>query len=317
MTIDRIATNSQSQLLLAQIQAAEGKLNNTQLQIASGKVSNTYAGIGDKTAMLEAARSASGRVDTYKATTTLALNQANQQDSQLGTLSDLANQLRQAITTAVGNNDGSTLMTTAQGIFDQVTQILNSRDANGNYLYGGDKNNQPPVTATSLSDLASLASASDVFQNGTVAASVMVGDGQSVTVGMLASNIASGLMQTLKDIADYNAGSDGNFGTSLDSTQSSFLSGEIQSATVAATQINNAAAANGEVYNQLQQASDTQATMSNLFKGFVSNIEDVDMPSAITRLNQEQTALQASLEVTAQLNQVSLLNYLSPTSATG
>ena len=94
MTVDRIATSSQSQLLLAQIQAAESKLNNTQLQIASGKVSSTYAGIGDKTAMLEAARSASNRADTYQATTTLALNQANQQDSQLSQLSDLANQLR-------------------------------------------------------------------------------------------------------------------------------------------------------------------------------------------------------------------------------
>jgi flagellar hook-associated protein 3 FlgL len=42
----------------------------------------------------------------------------------------------------------------------------------------------------------------------------------------------------------------------------------------------------------------------------VSNIEDVDMPTAITQLNQNQTALQAALQVTAQLNQVSLLNYL-------
>ena len=317
MTIERISTNSQSQLLLSQIQQAENNLNNTQLQIASGKVSNTYSGIGDKTAMLEAARSASNRADSYKATTTLALNQANQQDSQMSQLSDLANQLRQAITTAVGNNDGSTLMTTAQGIFDQAVQILNSKDTNGNYLYGGDKNDQPPVSATSLSDLTTVASGAAAFQNGTIPSSVMVGDGQSVTVGMLASDIGTQLMQTLKDIADYDAGPDGNFGTNLDATQSSFLSGAIQTASGAANQINNAAAANGNSYNQLQEASDNQTTMSNLFKGFVSNIEDVDMPTAITHLNQEQTALQASLEVTAQLNQISLLNYLNPASSTG
>ncbi|MGN6516213.1 MAG: flagellin [Rhizomicrobium sp.] len=317
MTIDRISTNSQSQILLAQIQQAENKLSNTQQQIASGKVSGTYSGIGDKTAMLEAARSASNRADAYKNTTTVALNQANLQDSQLSTLSDLANQLRQAITTAVGNNDGSTLMTTAQGIFDQAVQILNSKDTNGNYLYGGDKNGQAPVSATNLNDLTSLASASDAFQNGTVASSVMVGDGQNVTVGMLASDIGTQLMQTLKNIADYNAGPDGNFSTALDSTQSDFLSGQIQTASAAANQINNAAAANGNTYNQLQEASDNQTTMSNLFQGFVSNIEDVDMPTAITQLNQEQTALQASLEVTAQLNQISLLNYLSPATTTG
>jgi flagellar hook-associated protein 3 FlgL len=310
MTIDRVGTNSQSQLLLSQIQQAELALNKTQTQVTSGQVSSDYAGIGNKTAMLEAARSASDRTTAYQSATTLALNQSNLQDSQMSSLSDLANQLRQAITTAVGDSDASTLMTTAQGIFDQASQILNSKDANGNYLYGGDKNGQPPLTATSLSDLTSMSSASDAFQNGTVPSSVMVGDGQSVQVGMLASNIGTGLMQTLKDLADFNAGSDGNFTTGLTDAQSSFLSGEIQTATAAATQVNNAAAGNGNINSQLTDASDNQKTMSTLFKGFVSNIQEVDMPTAITQLNQNQVALQAALQVTAQLSQVSLLNYL-------
>jgi flagellin-like hook-associated protein FlgL len=310
MTIDRVATNSQSQLMLSQIQQAELALNKTQTQVTSGMVSTNYAGIGDKTAMLEATRSAENRANAYQSATSLAVNQADLQDSQMSSLSDLANQLRQAITTAVGNNDGSTLMTTAQGIFDQVSQILNSKDANGNYLYGGDKNGQPPLTATSLSDLTSMASASDAFQNGTIPNSVMVGDGQSVQVGMLASNIGTGLMNTLKDLADFNAGASGNFANGLTDAQSTFLSGEITTATNAASQVNNAAAANGNVYNQLQDASSNQKTMATLFKGFVSNIQEVDMPTAITQLNQNQVALQAALQVTAQLNQVSLLNYL-------
>lgn len=315
MTIDRVATNSQSQLMLSQIQQAELALNKTQTQVTSGMVSTNYAGIGDKTAMLEATRSAENRANAYQSATSLAVNQADLQDSQMSSLSDLANQLRQAITTAVGNNDGSTLMTTAQGIFDQVSQILNSKDANGNYLYGGDKNGQPPLTATSLSDLTSMASASDAFQNGTIPNSVMVGDGQSVQVGMLASNIGTGLMNTLKDLADFNAGASGNFANGLTDAQSTFLSGEITTATNAASQVNNAAAANGNVYNQLQDASSNQKTMATLFKGFVSNIQEVDMPTAITQLNQNQVALQAALQVTAQLNQVSLLNYINPSSA--
>ncbi|MGN6148344.1 MAG: flagellin [Rhizomicrobium sp.] len=314
MTIDRVATNSQSQFLLNQIQQAELSLDKSQTQVTSGKVSTTYSGIGDKTAMLEAARSASNRADAYQSATSLALNQADLQDSQMSSLSDLANQLRQAITTAVGNNDGSTLMTTVQGIFDQASQILNSKDANGNYLYGGDKNGQPPLTVSSLSDLASLSSASDAFQNGTLANSVMVGDGQSIQVGMLASDVGGDLMKTFKEIADFAAGPDGTLTDNLTPTQSSFLTGEIASATTAATQVNNSAAANGNIYSQLKDASAGQKTMSNLFQGFVSNIEDVDMPTAITQLNQSQIALQAALQVTAQLNQVSLLNYISPTS---
>ena len=54
--------------------------------------------------------------------------------------------------------------------------------------------------------------------------------------------------------------------------------------------------------------------MSTLYTGFVSNIQNVNMASAISSLNLNQTALQAATEVTAQLGQISLLNYLTPSS---
>ena len=67
---------------------------------------------------------------------------------------------------------------------------------------------------------------------------------------------------------------------------------------------------NGFTYKTLQAASDHASSLGTIYKGFVSDLEDVDMPTAITKLNQNQVALQAALQVTSQLNQVSLLNYL-------
>jgi flagellin-like hook-associated protein FlgL len=121
-------------------------------------------------------------------------------------------------------------------------------------------------------------------------------------------------MQTLKDIATFSASSNGNFATTLTGAQTTFLTGELPVATQASTGLNVATAANGYVNNQLTDASDQQQAMSTLYKGFVSNIENVDMGTAITQLNENQTALQAALQVTAQLGQLSLLNYL-PTSS--
>ena len=312
MTVERTSTAGQAQYLLQQIQIASKNLDTSQAQVASGLVSTTYTGLGNQVSVLEAARTAANKADAYQSNTTIAVNQANLQDSQLSSLSDIANQLRQAITTSVANNDGTTLMTTAQGIFDQVSQILNTTDANGNYLYAGENDTQPPLNVTSLSQLAALPSAGAAFSNGTMKKSVMVGDGQSVQVGVLASDVASGLIQTLKDIAGFDAGPSGNFAatSTLTQAQNTFLTNEIPTSISAATTVNNAAAANGFAYNQLTDASDQQSTLSTLYKGFVSNIEDVDMPTAISQLNQNQTALQAAMQVTAQLNQVTLLNYL-------
>ncbi len=308
MTIDRVATNSQSQYLLSQIMQAENNLNTTQAQVTSGNVSSQYSGYGDKTAVLEATRSAANRTTGYQTATTNALTQVNEQDSQLSSLSDLANSLRTAITTALANDDGSTLMTTAQGIFDQASQILNTKDANGNYLYGGDNNGQPPLSISDMSALASPATAAGAFQNGSIPSSVMVADGQTVQTGVLASDIGTQLMATLKSLVDLNNSEP--LSTTISATQNAALSTAVGAATDAATTINNAAAQNGNNYSQLQDASDNQTTMSTLYSTFVSNIQEVDMPTAITQLNQDQVALQAAVQVTAQLGQISLLNYL-------
>jgi flagellar hook-associated protein 3 FlgL len=317
MTIGNVSTLAQSQYMLSHIQQDEAALQNTQSQVATGYVSTTYGGIGDQTAALESAQTQGNLATGYAATAQLASNQANLQDSQLTQLSSLASQLQQDVTTAVANGNGGTLMSQAQSIFNQAVQILNSQDANGNYLYSGGNANTPPVSTTSLSQLMALPSAAQAFTNGTEKTSVKVGANQTVQVGVLASDVGTQLMQSLQDIANFNAGSTGNFGAQLTSTQSTFLSGEIPNAQTAAQTINQASGSNGEVYQELQAAQTQQSTTSTLYQGFASDIQNVDMATAATNLSENQTALQAALEVTAQMGQLSLLNYLSPTSSTG
>ena len=308
--IGRVATNNQAQILLAQLLQNESNLNKSQEQVASGKVANTYAGMGDKAAVLEAARSAQAHADAIQSATQLAVNQADLQDTQTTSLANLADQLRQAVTKAMADDDATTLMSQAQSIFDQAKQILNSKDANGNYLYGGEKDTTEPVNVDSLADLAALPSVSDAFSNGTVKKSVNIGGGQTVQVGMLASDLGTQLFQSLADIANYNSGPNGPFGDTISATQSNFLTTQVQAAQTANQSLNNQTAANGFVYNHLNDVIDQQKATSTLYKGFVSNLEDVDMGTAITQLNQNQVALQAAVQVTAQLQQVSLLNYL-------
>lgn len=312
MAIERTSTAGQSLYMLQQINKANQELTKTQTQVASGKVSADYAGLGDKAALLEASRTAANKADAYKSNTDMALNQVDLQDTQLSSLSDLANQLRSSITTAVANNDGQSLMATMQGIFDQASQVLNSKDANGNYIYGGDKDNTPPLNVTTLAQLVALPSASAAFSNGTQTKSVQVADGQSVQVGVLASDIGTQLMQVLKDVAGFDSGSSGNFSATpnLSQAQMDFLTNEIPASVTAAQQVNDGAATNGFNYKTLQAASDHASSLSTIYQGFVSDIEDVDMPTAISKLNQNQVALQAALQVTSSLNQVSLLNYL-------
>jgi len=319
-TIDRVSTAQQTAYMLGQINQANAALDKTTQQIASGDTATTYAGFGNQAQVLQATISASARNTAYTAATTLATTQADIQDTQLTSLSSLATQLQTAVSSAVANNDPSTLMTTVQSVFSQATSILNSQDANGDYIYGGGNSTTPPVSVTTLSQLSALgSSASGAFANGSDLKSVQVGDGQTVTYGLTASSVGQGLMQALQDVANFDAGGTGNFSgsTSLSQTQNNFLTGEMSNLTTASTNLNNVTAQNGDVYNQLQSATSQQSSMSTLYSGFISNIQDTNMANAATQLQLNQTALQAALQVTASLNQLSLLNYLPVASTSG
>jgi flagellar hook-associated protein 3 FlgL len=224
MSIDRVSTASQAAYFLQQIQNASNALTTTQDQIASGQNATTYAGFGTQAQVLTATLSANARNTAYTTATNLAATQVSLQDTQLTALYGLASQLQQAVTNAVANNNASTLMTQAQGIVEQASAILNSQDANGNYIFGGGNSNTPPMTATSLSQLATLPSVSNAFDNGNFQTSVQVADGQSVTYGITASDIGTGLMQELQSLAQFDQGPTGNLNsaTSLSSAQNSF-----------------------------------------------------------------------------------------------
>jgi len=312
MSIDRVATAAQTALFLNQIQAAGSALDKTQQQIASGKNADTYAGFGDKTQVLTAMMSANARNDAYTNATKLAVTQTDLQDTQLTSLSSLSQALQKAVSDAVANNDATTLMTQAQSIFDQASAILNSKDANGDYIYSGGKTDVPPVTVTTLAGLQGLPAVSGAFANGNLTKSVQVADGVTVDYGLSASNVATGLMQALKDIADFDATGAGNFNAanSLTAAQSNYLTGAISQINAVSSNLNAATAANGYVYNRLSDAQDQQSSMTTLYKGFVSDIQDTNMAQAATQLSLNQTQLHAALQVTAGLHQLTLLNFL-------
>ena len=318
MSVDRISTAAQTAYFLGQIQNAGVALDKTQSQIASGYNATTYAGFGGQTQVLTATIAANARNSAYTTATQLASTQVDLQDTQLTSLSSLAAQLKKAIGDAVANNDASNLMGQAQSIFDQAAAILNSKDANGDYIYSGGKTDVAPMAAGSLSALQALPSVANSFANGNMQKSVQVADGVNVTYGVTASDVATGLMQALKDVADFDAGPSGSFNTatSLSAAQNGFLTGAINQVTTVATDLNATTAANGYVSNRLTDAQGQQASTNTLYKGFISNIQDTNMAKAATQLSLNQTQLQAALQVTAGLNKLSLLNYL-PVSSGG
>ncbi len=309
MTIDRIGSYANSQLMFAYIMKAENALDISNRQVATGKVADNYAGYRDKTAIMEAARSASARADANAGAASQALARLDVQDAQLSQLSELANEIRTTITKASADRDGTSLMSQLEAYFDQIAGVMNSKDANG-YIYAGDNNQTAPVVVDSLADLAALPTVADAFVNGVLKTEVKIGDAQNVEVGLLASDLATDLFGLLRQVAQFDAGVNGPFAGTTTPAQQTFIESLIPTAMTAQRNVNAQAAANGIHYQTVKQAMEQLEASSVVYKGFVANIEDVDMAEALARLNQNQVALQAAFQVTSTLNRLSLLNYL-------
>ena len=309
MTIDRLGSYANTQMFLARLMKAETALELSNRQVATGKVAANYAGYGDKTAVMEAARSASARADANAATAMQAAARLDLQDTQLTQLSEVANQIRVALTKAAADGDTTALMSQLETYLDQVVGLMNAKDANG-YIYGGDNNQTAPVVISSLAELAALPAVADAFVNGTIKTEVKIGESHNVEVGLLASDLATDLFTLLRQVAQFDAGVNGPFSGSNTAAQQSFIESTIPTAVDVQRGVNTQAAANGMHFQMVDQATEQLKATSVVYKGFVSNIEDVDIAQALAELNQNQVALQAAFQVTSTLNRLSLLDYL-------
>jgi len=237
MTIDRLGSYANTQLFFARLMKAENALELSNRQVATGKLADDYAGYRDKTAVMEAARSASARADANAAAAMQAAARLDVQDTQLGQLSEIANQVRLALTKAAADQDVTSLMSQLEGYFDQIVGLMNAKDANG-YIYAGDSNQTAPVVVNSLSELAALPAVADAFVNGTIKTEVKIGDSQNIEVGLLASDLATDLFTVLRQVAQFDAGVGGPFSGTTTPAQQSFLESTSRSPPTRSTSAN-------------------------------------------------------------------------------
>jgi flagellar hook-associated protein 3 FlgL len=294
----RIATLSQQQALLNELLKTNARTFQTQLQVSTGKVGQTYKDLAKDTGVLLSAKRVETRITQFQKTVGELGGRLDNQNVQLEQIASSAGQLRQNVLDALSLNSGSGLMEAVDGVFRQALSVLNAQ-VDGSYIFAGSRVDNSPVNITSLADLVAAPAASGIFTNDQQRRGVEIDTGQTLNYTFLADEIGEPLMTALKDIADYNAGPNGPFGDQLTSQQQQFLQN-----------LNNVVARNGQYQQEVANVTDVHEQTSVFIKGFISDIEDVDMADAVSRLNQDQVASQAATYILSQLQNISLLNFL-------
>jgi flagellar hook-associated protein 3 FlgL len=206
-----------------------------------------------------------------------------------------------ALTGVSASNDQSTknsIGATLSGLYQQIKDLANSQDTNGNYIFSGFKTSTQPYDGTSYNG-----------DNGL--RYVQIAQGQTVqandnlnSVMNAGSGTPSDLLQTLQQTA---AALQSNTVTQTQLTDAytsvTNALGSLQSiqASLAARQ--------QQVQSQQTATQQLQNTNQNAL-GNLSQLSDTDKASAIVELQMRQTSLQAAESAFASTSKLSLFNYL-------
>ena len=142
----------------------------------------------------------------------------------------------------------------------------------------------------------------------------------------MADDVAADLVQALRRLMQFDAGNNptdtGNTATGetsdgpfplvqpLTNNQRDFLIKELANATKAFDTPNQAVATNGVNQKTLEETQDRHGTSLIFIKIFISDIEDVDVAEAISRLNLDQLSLDASFRVYGELTRLTILDFI-------
>ena len=282
--------NSTSQSLnstMAAMQAATEKVSSgKQLNKASDNPADVRSAIQLRDTLSE--------LDQFSRNIDSATSKTTAMDNSLGSAGDL---LQRANELAISGANGALGPSDRQAMAQEVSQLIEAtaQDAaakvNGEYIFSGFKVNQPPYVVTAPGTVGA-------YQGDHGVTVARVGPASTMQVNIAGDTAFQPALDALKQLsADLQSGN------------------PVQPSTITQIQgaLDNVLAVRAQVgarANRLDQAQTSQASLITSNQGLLSQLEDVDMASAITELTKRQTTYQATLAVTAKVIQTSLIDYL-------
>lgn len=319
MGYTRITNGYMTEMVVQNLLTNRNKLVDLQSQISSGKRITKPSDDVLSSISVVSTNSSLGKIDNYLKNLSNAKNELDVTEKTLSMALDSINRAKeltvQAANASAGPQELSAINAEIEQIIEQVKNFGNTKFGT-NYIFGGFKTDSPPFGVPAAGEIEYTGSAYGSHER-----EVEINDGVTIAVNLSGDQV----------FGYYYTGDHDNNVVTPDTLDGqglirtlSMLSTELQAATpdkdVIRTRLDDLETDLNTVLNALSQVGSistridlTQDSLENdkvnLTK-IKSDAEDIDMAKAISDLQFQQTALEASLSVSAQIIQPSLLNFL-------
>lgn len=299
----RVATIPLQRTLASAMSRSQENLATSQLQLNSGKKATDYAGLGLDAVRTLSARSMLAQQESYKSNTARVSTTLSLYDANLGQIDSSLTDLRKELMTALGTGDSPGLQAIVEDSFGDLRMALNANEA-GIPLFAGSQTSGSPFLPKTLQDTIGL-DAADAFANDSVRQSTRIGESVELEYGVGASEVATNLIPAFRTLAEA-----GPFGEKLTDAEKQAITDALAQLDTGITDVRTVNATNGRNQNKVEQLSERADDRIDLFKELIGSVEDADLGQVAIDITQRKTILEASYSVFAQLNSMSLAQFL-------
>jgi flagellar hook-associated protein 3 FlgL len=293
----------------AQMSAVQNSVAKSQAQISAQKQVINPSDAPDQAAVITRLKSLIGRQDSYSKTLDTVQAHLEQEDATLSSAGDILIRLKE-LTIQVNNaTSGSVsktvIATEMQGLRDQLLSLANTTDTTGNYIFSGSKVHSPAFTTDSNGEVQ--------YQGDQTTMSVAVGENRTVDVNRPGTKAFVSVVRTNADGSKSGTG----FFQSIDDLIAGIKAGDASAMQRGLTEMD--ALHQGVVLGQADAGASMQVVQQQgtalddsilSLKTALSNVEDLDMATAITQMQKQLLSLEASQSTFAKVSQMSLFSYL-------
>jgi flagellar hook-associated protein 3 FlgL len=292
----RVGTFQSQSFVLAQITQNTADYVDIQQQITTGKKTQSFSGISDYAALSINLSNSKDTLNQYIEASKTTNSRLDASHNALSNIIDLATKFRAQLLQAMtaDQSDEGQINVVSRGYLKQVESGLNT-DLGGIYLFGGTKNDIPPVDLSDPIDNA----AGTYYTGSSQLLQSRIDENSVLSYGATADHAAfKDLIASLQMVSSA-AGNLTTLETALDTLN---------------TSLTNLTQLEAELGHQMSVVEGTTAqnkSVETTLASQVSDIQDVDVSKAMVELTQRQTILQASYLVISKASQLTLTNYLS------
>jgi flagellar hook-associated protein 3 FlgL len=287
----------------------QSDLAHTQAQVSAGKQVISPSDAPDQAAAIQRLKSVLNHQDSYLKALTTVKARLEGEDSNLQSVSDMLIRAKELAVQSANDTlnpaNRKALAVELKGLRDQMLSLANSRDTNGNFLFAGSRVKQAPFAQDAIGQV--------TYKGDQTRMQVRVGEQRTIPLNRSGAETfvpivrtdASG-QKTARDffgvMDDLIAGvttSDRNAMQRGVGEMDNLLNGVSLARANVGTDLN-------VVEQQTQAIDETKLTL----KSTVSNVEDLDMAEAITKMNKQMLSLEASQSSFAKITQLNLFNFI-------